>query len=283
MNNFNNNVYKQGHFESWNDKFGQNFTENFSDVHKQAMLQKNIETGGAYQAAVSGAYGEFTIAAVFKSLPDYYYVMNDTLLQQGTMLRPYQPDIYGQSPWQIIKKGNRLFEVVKKSTQLDHLIVSPFGIFVIETKNHKGFIFGDMNSKVWTQVLKGENGVRSYNGKAHFTFHNPVAQNWTHVQELSKQIQVPLTHMVGMIVFTNPDANLANVNCNCCFTVDRLYEAILSYNNQLWTEKQLEAAVKRIEKMDTNSYTLAKEHTTYVQDLKHHQEINRMLYRRHQT
>lgn len=280
MNNFNNNVYRQGHFESWNDKFGQNFTENFSDVHKQAMAQKNIETGGAYQAAVSGAYGEFTIATVFKSLPDYYHVMNDTLLQQGTMMRPYKPEIYGQSPWQIVRKNNCLYECVKKSTQLDHLIVSPFGIFVIETKNHKGFIFGDMNSKVWTQVLKGENGARAYNGKAHFSFYNPVSQNWGHVQELSKQIKVPLSYMTGMIVFTNPDADLSNVRCNCCFTVDRLYEAIMSFNQQLLTEEQVGKVIARIEKIDTNSYSLAKEHTTYVQDLKHHKEVDALRYRR---
>lgn len=135
-----------------------------------------------------------------------------------------------------------------------------------ETKNHKGFIFGDMSSKVWAQVLNG--------GGFHFTFHNPVAQNWTHVQELSKQIQIPLSYMSGMIVFTNPDANLINVNCNCCFTVDRLYEAILMFNQQLFTEQQVEKVIARIEKMDTNSYTLAKEHTVYVQDIKHRQEIN---------
>lgn len=279
MGDFNNNVYRGDHFSQWNDKFGQNFTDNFSEIHKQAMAQKNLETGGGYQAAVSGAYGEFTVATVFKSLPDYYHVMNDTLLQQGTQLRPYQPEIYGESPWQIVRKGNRYFEVVKKSTQLDHLIVSPFGIFVIETKNHKGYIFGDMNGKVWTQVLKGENGARAYGGHAHFTFYNPVAQNMGHVQELSKQIQIPLNYMTGMIVFTNPDADLSNLNCSCCYTVDQLYEAILNFDQQVWGIKQMEKVIARIEKMDANSYTLSKEHVTYVQDIQRRQEINRMRKR----
>lgn len=279
MSNFNDNVYRDDHFNSWNSKFGQNFTDNFSEVHKQAMARKNIETGGGYQAAVSGAYGEFTVATVFKSLPDYYHVMNDTLLQQGTQLRPYRPDIYGESPWQVVRKGNRLFEVVKKSTQLDHLIVSPFGIFVIETKNHKGYIFGDMNGKVWTQVLKGENGARSYGGHAHFTFHNPVAQNWTHVRELSGQIKIPLSHMSGMIVFTNPDADLSNVNCGCCYTVDRLYEAILSFDRQLWSMEQTEKVIARIEKMDSNNYSLSKEHVVYVKDIQRRKEIDRMRKR----
>ena len=39
------------------------------------------------------------------------------------------------------------------STQIDHIIVSEFGIFVIETKNMKGWIFGSENQKTWTQKI----------------------------------------------------------------------------------------------------------------------------------
>ena len=37
------------------------------------------------------------------------------------------------------------------STQIDHIIVSEFGVFVVETKNMKGWIFGGPNQKTWTQ------------------------------------------------------------------------------------------------------------------------------------
>ncbi len=36
------------------------------------------------------------------------------------------------------------------TTQLDHVLISLYGIFVIETKNHKGWIFGSENSQYWT-------------------------------------------------------------------------------------------------------------------------------------
>jgi hypothetical protein len=280
MDNFNQNVFKQGHFKSWNDNFGKNFTDNFSDVHKQAMIEKNIETGGAYQAAVSGAYGEFTIAAVFKSLTDEYHVMNDILLQQGVMLRPYTEKSiikYGNSPFKVVKKKGKYYELIKKSTQIDHVIVSPYGIFVIETKNHKGWVFGDANGRVWTQVLGGENGWRAYGGHSHFTFYNPVTQNQGHIEEMSKQLKMPMNYMTGMIVFTNPEAYLGNVNCTCCYTIDMLYEAILSYQQPLWNMKQTEKVIKAIEGIDTNNYTNAKEHEMYVKDIKHRHEINRMI------
>lgn len=274
---FNENVYREGHFESWNDKFGKNFTDNFSEVHKQQMIAKNIETGGGYQAAISGLYGEFTIAAVFKSLTDEYHVMNDILLQQGTWLRPYHPEKYGPSPWKLIKKKNRVYEVVHKSTQVDHLIVSPYGIFVIETKNHKGWVFGDVNGKVWTQVLNGENGWRAYGGHAHYTFYNPVTQNQGHIENLSKQLGIPQNCMTGMIVFTNPDAFLGNVNCNCCFTLDMLYDAILSYQRPIWNQKQTIQVIQAIEKLNSSSYLKSKEHEIYVKDLQRRKEINRMI------
>ena len=39
------------------------------------------------------------------------------------------------------------------STQIDHIIVSKYGVFVVETKNMKGWIFGDANQKIWTQKI----------------------------------------------------------------------------------------------------------------------------------
>ena len=272
-----NNMYKQGHFESWNNKLGKNFTDNYSDLHKQKMIDKNIETGGAYQAFVSGAYGEFTASSILKSLPDCYHVINDILLVQGNKIRKYQPEIYGESPWKIIQNKGRYYEVVPMSTQIDHLIVSPYGLFIIETKNHKGFIFGDMDNKIWTQVLNGENGKRVYGGRTHYTFYNPVKQNQGHILELSKQLKIPINYMTGMIVFTSPDAYIGNVNCNCCYTLDMLYEAILSFDKQLWSNKQTIKIIQMVEKLNNSSYLKSKEHEIYVKDIQHRQEINRLL------
>jgi len=39
------------------------------------------------------------------------------------------------------------------STQIDHVVVSKYGIFVIEVKNYNGWIFGDEKNPEWTQVI----------------------------------------------------------------------------------------------------------------------------------
>lgn len=297
---FNNNVYDKSHYTDWNDKLGKNFTHN-NGIHNDMMYQKNIETGGGYQAIVSGMYGEFTIAAIFKSLPEEYVVLNDILIQTGIRFRKYtyaELMKYGETPWELaIKTGKNKFklvkkemaiqhivsnpnisyyEIVKKSSQIDHLIVSPYGIFVVETKNHKGWVFGDINGRVWTQVLNGENGWREYGGHAHYTFMNPVQQNELHLQHLSEKLHIPRNYMTGMIIFTNPEAYLGNVNCNCCYTLDMFAEALFSYNSIIWNERQTEQVIKAIEKLNSNNYSLAKEHVKYVKDTQHRHEINRM-------
>lgn len=60
------------------------------------------------------------------------------------------------------------------TTQVDHVVTSPFGIFVIETKHYKGWIFGQENQKYWTQVI--------YKRKERL--YNPIWQNYGHVQAL---------------------------------------------------------------------------------------------------
>ena len=304
MNTFNENIFKDGHYESWNNGLGNNFEQN-DGIHKDLMIQKNIETGGGYQATVSGMYGEFTIASIFKSLPDEFAVLNDILIQTGVQYRKYTIEDfkkYGESPWELclrdrqnkrylpLNKGialNRLlnypgtvlYEAVKKSSQIDHVIVSPYGIYLVETKNHKGFIFGDMYSKVWTQVLNGQAGARAYGGHSHYTFLNPVEQNRLHVMHLSQQIRLNPRFILGMIVFTSPDANLDNVRSDCCYTISTFTNTLMNHGCAVWDKKRVESLIKRIESINSSSYSLSKEHVTYVKDIQHRAEVNKALRR----
>src|SRR5574338_503996 len=43
------------------------------------------------------------------------------------------------------------------TTQIDHVLVSRFGVFVIETKHYSGWIFGSPEDRYWTQSqLRGK-------------------------------------------------------------------------------------------------------------------------------
>ena len=77
------------------------------------------------------------------------------------------------------------------TTQIDHVIVSRFGIFVVETKNMKGWIFGDEKSKQWTQSLFGQK----------YRFQNPLHQNYRHTMALSDFLQVEQDKFHSFVMF----------------------------------------------------------------------------------
>ena len=54
------------------------------------------------------------------------------------------------------------------TTQVDHVLVSPFGLFIVETKNLKGWIYGSESQSKWTQVV--------YKNK--YSFQNPLKQTY---------------------------------------------------------------------------------------------------------
>jgi restriction system protein len=66
------------------------------------------------------------------------------------------------------------------TTQIDHIILSVFGIFVVETKNMKGWIFGSKEQPFWTQQIF----------KFKTQFQNPLHQNYKHTQTLGKLLSV---------------------------------------------------------------------------------------------
>lgn len=115
---------------------------------------------------VKGRIGEaFVSVAALKRLdPKVYRVFNDLVLPR--------PDGKG-------------------TTQVDHVVVSPFGIFVIETKNYEGWIFGDENSRQWTQVIYGKKS----------RFQNPLHQNALHVRALATATGLPRECFHNLVYF----------------------------------------------------------------------------------
>jgi hypothetical protein len=79
------------------------------------------------------------------------------------------------------------------TTQVDHILVSRFGVFVIETKDYKGWIFANANQANWTQVLF----------KWKFKFQNPIFQNIRHVRAVQGLLDfLPPALIKSVIVFT---------------------------------------------------------------------------------
>lgn len=77
------------------------------------------------------------------------------------------------------------------STQIDHLIFSPYGLFVLETKNFQGWIFGTEKQREWTQQIF----------KKRSKFQNPLRQNYKHIKTLQELLGIESAHVHSVIAF----------------------------------------------------------------------------------
>jgi hypothetical protein len=69
------------------------------------------------------------------------------------------------------------------TTEIDIILVCAKGVFVFESKNYSGWIFGNEAHKSWTQTLPSGRG-RSHKS----SFYNPIKQNATHIRHLKRII-----------------------------------------------------------------------------------------------
>lgn len=123
------------------------------------------------------------------------------------------------------------------TTQIDHILVSRFGVFVIETKHYKGWIFADAHRAKWTQVLFG----------AKFTFQNPLRQNYRHVLAVGRLLDfLPKDAIESLVVFTGTAEFKTDIPQGVT-TVDDLVAYVRARDAEVMTPNRLQFCVGRIE------------------------------------
>jgi hypothetical protein len=111
-----------------------------------------------------------------------------------------------------------LIRTMRGSVQIDHIVISTCGIFVIETKNYDGWIHGNENSEYWTQSIY----------KMKTKFRNPIKQNWAHIYAL-KEILSDFGQVIyhPIVVFAG-DAELKNISSTVPVIYDhQIFQAII--------------------------------------------------------
>lgn len=100
--------------------------------------------------------------------------------------------------------NNLLIKTAKGSSQIDHVVISIYGIFVIETKNYTGWIHGHEKAEYWTQTI--------YNHRERFR--NPIKQNWAHIYALKSILQEYKDIAYYPIIVFTSNAELKNISSN---------------------------------------------------------------------
>ncbi|QHS22420.1 NERD domain-containing protein [Virgibacillus sp. MSP4-1] len=124
---------------------------------KQNKDQKRI-------ASRKGELGEYKINIELDQLPKEFKYLSDIMIKNPRSKSGY--------------------------SQIDHIILSPYGIFVLETKNYQGTIYGGRKRKTW-----------SVNGN--FKMMNPFYQNYGHIKALKNIIDPGFhNHFISLVSFT---------------------------------------------------------------------------------
>lgn len=191
-----------------------------------------------YLPKIYGSIGEYYVARVLRRLNKNDYIVYN--------------NIY-------LKKDER-------TSQIDHLVLSIYGIFVIETKNYKGWIFGNEKSKYWTQILF----------KRKHKIYNPVIQNWTHINFI-KNISYEFRNLnfIPIVVFTDR-ATLRKISSSVPVIKRRkLLKSIKSNKDVCITHGQLAKIDSIIKKSLINGKEIKKEHERSVKKIiKENNNIN---------
>jgi len=122
------------------------------------------------------------------------------------------------------------------TTQIDHIIVSRFGIFVVETKNMKGWIFGSPQQATWTQQI--------YKHKTRFQ--NPLRQNYKHTKAVEALLELPPETLHSVIVFAGGATFKTSMPENVLH-LSQLSPYIRSKQKTIFTEAQVSSIKRAIE------------------------------------
>lgn len=146
-----------------------------------------------YYKKFRGYMGEFWVKRSLSSLPRKdYIVLNDIMIEDecGTH-------------------------------QIDHIVISSYGIFVIEVKNYYGLIRGSEFDDKWYQYL----------GKRKYPFYNPIHQNYGHLECLVKLLNIDRSFFIPIICFSN-QVKLKVKSRNIVTQLDLLNREILKFSEK---------------------------------------------------
>ena len=143
------------------------------------------------------------------------------------------------------------------TTQIDHIIVSKFGVFVVETKNMKGWIFGSPNQKTWTQKIY----------KHSSKFQNPLHQNYKHTKTLQSLLGLSDEQLFSVVVFVGDSTFKTDMPENVTYGKGYI-RYIKSKHTPLLTDSQVKDVTNKIKTGKlTPSFKTNREHVKHVQSI----------------
>jgi hypothetical protein len=150
---------------------------------------------------------------------------------------------------------NIILPTIDSTTQIDHIFVSRYGIFVVETKNLSGWIFGGEKQETWTQKLYRKT----------YKIQNPLRQNFRHIKALGEVLGLPTDKFHSLVVFTGGSTFKTAVPPNVTY-LGGFVGYVKSKKNILLSPQEIEAILQKIEvKRLKPSFATTRKHIRNIQ------------------
>ena len=151
------------------------------------------------------------------------------------------------------------------TTQIDHILLSPYGIFLIETKNYKGWIFGKEHQKLWTQKIY----------KKSYKFQNPLHQNYKH-QKVLETVLLDIVDpaLIHSIVVFMPDCEFKTQMPENVFRGAGWTDYVKGFKDEVISSTKLKRIQLRLEKeVLEKSWKTTRQHVQNLKE-KHDEKID---------
>ena len=173
-----------------------------------------------------GKFGEEQVSSLLEDLPNDYKIFNDIYI--------YLKD---------------------KTVQIDHIIISRYGIFVIETKNYSGWIYGGENKEYWTENLYGKK----------YRFYNPLKQNYSHKKALENILRINGKDIIPVVVFVGNAKFINDIKGNIVYLYE-LENFIKRYNEPIFDDFTVQRLIKRLNMSIITDERIKRIHIKNVQE-----------------
>ena len=192
-------------------------------------------------ARQKGKRGELRVFSILSQLSDEYTILNDLVLRTD-----------------------------KGTTQIDHVVVSKYGVFTIETKNYRGEIYGDDKRQKWTQLIVtkvtyAKKRWKTYTYVTKNNFYNPVKQSLGHAFRIKELLYTfPHVKIVPIVAFAG-DAILSNIDTRHHVVYkENLPEIIDRYKTICLTDNDVQAIIDILEKNNIREFLSDRQHVKNI-------------------
>jgi len=179
-------------------------------------------------------------------------------------------NILSQLPDEYITLNNVILKTPRGTTQIDHIVVSKHGVFVIETKNYRGNIYGNDDQKEWKQLIVtpvtfDNNWWKTYTYVTKNYFYNPVKQSLGHMYAVKDELKdFPHLPIVPIVVFAG-EANIRYVHSKHHVILgDDLVNTITQYQSLFLSDNGLSKVLSILREKDQSEIITTKEHVDNI-------------------